>query len=152
MKYITNSLSPRDKLNTQSVLKHIEFLKEKFYQVDTKWPQFKILFDSLEDLAKKISPNKKILILERAYFYGGWTLFSPIFHSQDVVSIDCVTDSQKNKWGAQESWLEDNRCLKWRPDYVSEISNLADIETESMDYVIVPNVVHHEKNQDLLSY
>jgi len=148
MKYKTNSFFLRDKLNSESVLKHIEFLKEKFYQVETKWPQFKILFDSLEDLAKNTPPDKKVLILERAYFYGGWTLFSPIFHKQEVVSIDCVTDSQKNKWGSQETWLEDDRCLKWRPDFVNEISNLTDIESESMDYVIVPNVVHHEKNQN----
>tara|TARA_B110000008_G_C16913207_1_gene541558 strand:+ start:478 stop:1299 length:822 start_codon:yes stop_codon:yes gene_type:complete len=150
MKNITNALSPRKKLNTQIVFKHLEFLKEKFYQVETKWPQFKILFDSLEELAKKMPHDKKVLILERAYFYGGWTLFSPIFHNQEVVSVDCVTDSHKNNWGVQESWLKDNRCLKWRSDFVSEISNLIDIESESMDYVIVPNVVHHEKNQDAM--
>jgi SAM-dependent methyltransferase len=148
MKYKINALIERDKLESDIVLNHIEFLKEKFYEVEAKWPQFKILFDSLEDLAKNTPPNKKVLILERAYFYGGWTLFSPIFHKQEVVSIDCVIDNQDDRWGAQESWLKDDRCIKWRPDFVNGISNLVDIESESIDYVIVPNVVHHEKNQE----
>ena len=148
MKYKTNFLATRNELNPDDVIKHIEFLKEKFYQVETKWPQFKILFDELRNISKSITSEKKVLILERAYFYGGWTLFSPIFHKQKVVSIDCVIDNKDNRWGDQESWLEDDRCIKWRPDFVNGISNLVDIESASIDYVIVPNVVHHEKNQE----
>ena len=148
MKYKTNNLSNRNELDNDCVLSHVDFLKEKFYQIETKWPQFKILFESLGNLAKTIPSDKTVLILERAYFYGGWTLFSPIFHKQKVVSIDCVIDDQDDRWGAQESWLEDDMCVKWRPDFINVISNLVDIESGSMDYVIVPNVVHHEKKQD----
>ena len=148
MKYRINSLANRDKLEPDIVSNHIDFLKKDFYQVETKWPQFKILFESLGDLAKIIPSDKTVLILERAYFYGGWTLISPIFHKQKVVSIDCAIDNQEDRWGSQASWLEDDRCIKWRPDFVNGISNLVDIESGSMDYIIVPNVVHHEKNQD----
>jgi len=148
MKYKTNNLSDRDELGNNCVLSHVDFLKEKFYQIETKWPQFKVLFDSLEDLAKTIPAGKTVLILERAYFYGGWTLFAPIFHKQKAVSIDCVIGSHENRWGEQESWLGDDRCIKWRPDFVNGISDLVDVKSESVDYVIVPNVIHHEKNQD----
>jgi len=127
MRYKTNNLDSRNKLRRASVANHIDFLKEKFYQVDTKWPQFKILFESLEGLARTIPSDKTVLILERAYFYGGWTLFSPIFYKQKVVSIDCVIDNQDDRWGEQESWLEDDRCITWRPDFVNSISNLVDI-------------------------
>ena len=147
MEYQTNSLGKRPGLR-QSALDHINFLKEKFYQIETKWPQFGILFDALETLASKTPPDKKVLILERAYFYGGWTLFSPIFHKQKVVSIDCAIENQEERWGAQESWLNDERCIKWRPDFINSISNLEDVESESMDYVVVPNVIHHERNQN----
>ena len=148
MKYKVNNLSSRSNLSDGNVEKHIDFLQEKFYQVQAKWPQFKILFDELENISKSITSEKKVLILERAYFYGGWTLFSPIFHKQKVVSIDCVIDNNDNRWGDQESWLEDDRCIKWRPDFVNRISNLVDIESVSIDFLIVPNVVHHEKNQE----
>jgi SAM-dependent methyltransferase len=148
MKYEANNLSVRRKLSPDDIKEHLDFLKEKFYKVETNWPQFKILFEELESVVNSISSEKKVLILERSYFYGGWTLFSPIFHKQKVVSIDCVINNQDDRWGAQESWLEDDRCVKWRPDFVNGISNLIDIESESIDYVIVPNVVHHEKNQD----
>jgi SAM-dependent methyltransferase len=148
MKYKINNLSSRIGLDDGHVSSHIDFLKEKFYQIDTKWPQFKVLFDSLEDLAKTIPVGKTVLILERAYFYGGWTLFAPIFHKQKIVSVDCVIDGQDGRWGEQESWLKDDRCIKWRPDFINGISNLVDIKSESIDYIIVPNVVHHEKNQD----
>jgi len=148
MRYKTNNLDSRKELEHPSVSSHIDFLKEKFYQVETKWPQFKVLFEELSDLAQVIPSGKKVLILERAYFYGGWTLFAPIFHKQNVISIDCFIDNKDNRWGEQQSWLEDDRCIKWRPDFANEISNLVDIESGSIDYVIVPNVVHHEKNQD----
>ena len=150
MKYKTNNLDPRKELEHSSVSNHIDFLKEKFYQVETKWPQFEILFETLGDLAESIPLSKKVLILERAYFYGGWTLFSPIFHKQSVVSVDCFIDNEDNRWGEQESWLEDDRCIKWRPDFVNGISDLHNIKSESNDYVLVPNVVHHEKNQDAM--
>jgi SAM-dependent methyltransferase len=148
MKYEINAEAVRPKLSEENVAKHIEYLKEKFYQVETKWPQFGLLFDTLGKLMNDIPADKKVLVLERAYFYGGWTIFAPIFHKQQVVSVDCVVDTSDARWGAQASWLEDDRCIRWRPDYVNGISDLKDIHSESMDYVIVPNVVHHEDKQD----
>jgi SAM-dependent methyltransferase len=148
MKYEINVEAARPKLSEENVVKHIEYLKEKFYQVETKWPQFGLLFDTLEKLMNEIPADQKVLILERAYFYGGWTLFAPIFHKQQVVAIDCVVDTSDARWGTQASWLEDDRCIRWRPDYINGISDLKDIASESMDYVIVPNVVHHESKQD----
>lgn len=148
MKYEINAEATRPKLFEEKVAKHIEYLKEKFYQVETKWPQFGLLFDTLGKLMDEIPVDKKVLVLERAYFYGGWTIFAPIFHKQQVISVDCVVDTSDARWGAQASWLEDDRCIRWRPDYVNGISNLKDISAESIDYVIVPNVVHHEDKQD----
>jgi SAM-dependent methyltransferase len=148
MKYRTNSLQKRPYLETDIVTKHLNFLKEKFYQIEAKWPQFKILFESLESLADHLPSDQTILILERAYFYGGWTLFAPIFHNQKVISIDCVMNENDERWGAQESWLKDINCVKWRPDYINKISNMTNVESESIDYVIVPNVIHHEKDQN----
>jgi len=148
MKYEMNQLASRPKLTTEEVASHIEFLKEKFYKVESHWPQFGLLFNTLGKLMEEIPSDNKVLILERAYFYGGWSLFAPIFHKQDVVAVDCVVNTSNARWGAQESWLNDGRCIRWRPDYVNGISNLKDIESNSMDYVIVPNVVHHEDQQD----
>lgn len=148
MRYEPNRFKSRPGLDEKAVTEHIEFLKEKFYQVDTKWPQFGLLFDTLATLMDEIPSDKTVLILERAYFYGGWTLFAPMFHKQNIVAVDCVVDGSDARWGAQESWLEDDRCIKWRSDFVNGISDLKDIASESMDYVIVPNVVHHEKDQD----
>ena len=52
MKYKINNLTDRDELKHDTVSNHIDFLEKKFYQVETKWPQFRILFESLGNLAK----------------------------------------------------------------------------------------------------
>jgi len=146
MEYPLNTES-RPVLSEKQISDHLSFLKESFYKVDSKWPQFKIMFDEFENLSKKLDRKSKILVLERAYFYGGWSLFSPIFSRHHVLSIDCQINGQNSNFGKQESWLNDSRCIKWRPDFISEISNLSNIDNDDIDVVLIPNVIHHEKNQ-----
>lgn len=140
--------SERPTLSKETIDNHIAFLKEKFYQVETKWPQFKLMFETVEGLNQTIAAGAKILVLERAYFYGGYSLFAPLFPRQSVIAVDCYVGEMGDRFGQQESWLQDERCIKWRPNHVNSISDLKDIESGSIDVVFVPNVVHHEKQQD----
>ena len=147
MKYELYQGTKRPSVSEQALLDHVEFLKQDFYQVETKWPQFQILFDEFAQLNKTLCADDTVLVLERAYFYGGFTLFAPILANAQVVAVDCVVSEDDNRFGQQLSWLEDERCIKWRPDHVSYISDLKCIETGSMTHVLVPNVIHHERDQ-----
>jgi len=147
MLYETNDLKRRITPSPVQVRDHINFLREKFYKIDSKWKQFEVLFNSLELLSTTLPSDKKVLILERAYFYGGWTLFSPIFFKQKTISIDCFIDNQEENFGKQESWLDSDKVIKWRSDFINPAWNLKNIESNSIDVVIVPNVIHHIKEQ-----
>jgi len=137
----------REGISPEGLEKHLRFLKERYYQVETKWPQFNLLFDEVKYLKDKLSNDKSILVLERAYFCGGYTLFGPLFSPNVMYAVDCGVNDPGDRWGKQLSWLDDERCIKWRPDYMSAISDLKDIKDESIDVVFIPNVVHHEKHQ-----
>lgn len=144
--YSVNKLEERPSLDYSRVEAHMNFLKEKYYKIDSNWPQFKILFKSIESLIKRIPNEKKVLILERSYFCGGYSLFAPLFHEKNVIAIDCVNSNSDKTFGNQKDWLSEE-FIKWRPDYINSISNLSDIKSGSIDFLIVPNVVHHEMNQ-----
>lgn len=148
MKYPLFSENERPSLSEDRLNKHINFLKKNFYKVDRKWPQFKILFDVIDRISRTLDKSSNVLVLERSYFYGGYTLFAPLFHHANVQALDCVVNDTGDRWGKQASWLEHEECIKWRPNYRSPISKMTDIADASLDLVLVPNVVHHEKYQD----
>lgn len=147
MNYELHKTIQRPILKDSIVNEHLEFLKEKFYQVDTKWPQFHLLFDEINYINNTVENDKTILILERAYFYGGYSLFAPLFPKFNVFAVDCCIDEPGERWGKQLPWLEDSRCIKWRPNGKSSISELSCVETSSVDFIFVPNVIHHEREQ-----
>ena len=43
MKYEANNLSVRRKLSPDDIKKHLDFLKEKFYKVETNWPSIGLI-------------------------------------------------------------------------------------------------------------
>ena len=147
MYYDLNERAARPSINSTQLEKHERFLKDSFYKTETKWPQFKVMFSGVEKIKSSLSHDQTVLILERSYFYGGYTLFAPFFSDSHVIAVDCTNDRSDKKWGQQLDWLENSDCILWRPDYKGPISNLRDIKSETVDKIFVPNVLHHERNQ-----
>lgn len=126
---------------------HIEYLRENVFQTETKWPHFNRLLEDLDALAMKTPTGAHVVILERAYVYGGLSLFAPLFDKQKVTVVDCHIESTKERGGYQASWTDDPRCVKVKATQAASITatNLSDA---CADVLLIPNVVHHVADQD----
>jgi len=137
------------KWSPSAVEAHIAFLHERIFQTGTKWPHFKRLLEDVTALAVSLPVDARVVILERAYVYGGNSLFAPIFPKQNVISVDCELPTTATRGGYQKSWTEDPRCIKSPADRQASIAatGLADA---CADALLVPNVVHHVQDQDAM--
>ncbi|MDA0219551.1 MAG: class I SAM-dependent methyltransferase [Proteobacteria bacterium] len=126
---------------------HLAFLREKVFQTDTKWPQFELLLDDLIALAVGLAAGSTVVSLERTLLYGGISLTAPVFAGQNFISVDCSPPSA-NERGAYNDWMtDDGRCI--RIPYSRRGSPTATgLDDASADLVIVPNLVHHVRDQD----
>lgn len=52
----------------------------------------------------------------------------------------------------QPLWLEDEKCMKWRPNYILPISEMADIADATYDLALIPNVVYRDKYTNLQNF
>ena len=126
---------------------HIEFLEERIFQTRTKWPHFQRMLDDLKSFADDLLPRSEVVILERAYIYGGVSLFSPIFGQHNVIAIDCEIPTTDQRRGYQKSWTNDPRCIK-APATKTAPANNTKLPNSSVDALLIPNVVHHEPDQE----
>ncbi len=126
---------------------HYEFLHEKIFQTKTKWPQFKRMLEDVRDLSIQLPQSSNVIILERAYVYGGNSLFAPLFHQHQVTSVDCEIPTTTERRGYQKSWTEDPRCIQIPAQTKASITKTG-LPHASADLLLVPNVVHHEPDQE----
>ena len=125
---------------------HLTFLRERVFQTPTKWPQFELLLDDIVTLANECRPGDTVVGLERTLLYGGISLLAPMFSDQTYISVDCSPSSADER-GAYNNWMvEDDRCI--RRDYDRRGDPTATgLESETADLVLVPNLVHHVRDQ-----
>lgn len=129
--------------------KHDELLRERVFQVETKWPHFKLLLADLAELSDKLPLAATVVILERGLLYGGHSLLGPYFHRQKLISIDCSPPSADARGGYNSHMVDDDRFI--RIPISKRASVLATgLEVECADLVVVPNLVHHVADQQAL--
>lgn len=131
----------------RQLVDHLQFLEERIFQTRTKWPHFQRLLDDVQALAATLVQSSEVVILERAYVYGGDSLFAPFFEEHNVLSIDCQIPTAAERNGYQKSWTDDPRCLRTPTLRRASIAQTG-LSDASADTVLIPNVVHHEPNQD----
>lgn len=128
-------------INNKKIKKHYDALVNDVFFVNTKWPQFDILFKDIVRLSKKFR-NKKVLSLERGGLYGNISIFAPFFYKANFYSIDC---SEKNikKRGAYNRKLIINKDIIKIP--INKHINYKNINLDkcSVDLIIIPNLMHH---------
>jgi len=135
------------KATPAAVQAHLAFLHEKIFQTGTKWPQFKRMLEDVANLASSLPDGADVLILERAYVYGGDSLFAPLFPKQKMEVVDCELQTTAKRDGYQKSWTNDPRCIHVKADRRAPITATG-LPDKCADALLVPNVVHHVADQD----
>lgn len=127
--------------------KHLKFLRNTVFQVHNKWPQYNCLFDDLSAIAENTNKSTRILILERAYIFNGYSLFAPLFHNGDITVLDCITLSASERGAYQHDLINHADFFKHKADLASPIYDTG-LPSDYFDIVVCPNVTHHVRDQD----
>ncbi|MFT5519438.1 MAG: SAM-dependent methyltransferase [Enterobacterales bacterium] len=128
---------------------HHNLLLEKVFQVNTRWPQFTLLLNDIKKLAEESSETEKVVSLERGLLYGGISLFAPYFFKSNFISIDCSPKAADESGAYNKSLVDDPRLIKINSSRRASIENIG-VEDDSVDLVVIPNLVHHVENQKKL--
>jgi SAM-dependent methyltransferase len=137
-------------LITETALnEHINLLKEKVFQVETRWPHFRQLIKSIKAISEGLDSKTTVVSLERGVLYGGYSLIAPMFHKHDFISVDCSPASAEKRGSYNSELVNDSRFIKIESNKRCQLNEL-DLKDNVADLVIVPNLVHHVADQDLL--
>jgi SAM-dependent methyltransferase len=129
------------------VTAHLEFLRRKIYQVQTKWPHFGRMLDDIARLAAEGNDQQTVVCLERAYVYGGDSLFAPLFTRGRFISVDCETETGRHRGSYQKTWTDDPDCVHIAATVKADICATG-LPAGCADLLLVPNVIHHVREQD----
>src|SRR5262245_41862337 len=131
------------------LLRHEALLKERVYQIGTKWPHYRLLLNDVVELAQEVPTDATVVALERGLLYGGYSLLGPYFHRQNFLSIDCSPHSADERGSFNKHMIDDDRFIAVPVHHRASIDNTG-IDSGSADLVFVPNLVHHVADQDTL--
>lgn len=135
---------------TESQLQaHAELLAEKVFQVETRWPHFRLLLKNIRDWARRLPEGATVVSLERTLLYGGISLVAPFFFRQKFISIDCSPESAEQRGDYNRAMADDPRCLRVRFTRRAPIERTG-LDDAVADLVLVPNLVHHVADQNAL--
>lgn len=132
--------------SVEDVARHVEMLEQKVFQVESKWPQFRLLLKDCLAYAATLPDGFTVVALERTLLYGGISLFAPLFHRQNFISIDCSPESASNRGSYNKAMVDDARCFVIPSTYCGR-PDATGLENGIADFVMVPNLVHHVANQ-----
>jgi SAM-dependent methyltransferase len=128
------------------VLDHLAVLRERVFQTETLWPQFRLLLDDLVQMAQAAEPDHVVVSLERTLLYGGCSLIAPLFTRGEFISIDCSPPSADERGSYNSSMVDDRRFVHIPTTRRASIYSTG-LPDESADLVLVPNLVHHIADQ-----
>ena len=110
---------------------------------------FDLLFDDIKKLSK-FSDKKDITILERNGLYGNISLLAPFFVNKNkVTSVDCSTVNIKKRGSYNKHLTIDERIIKISTNLKCTFNNI-NLKKQSSDLIIIPNLLHHIDDIDLL--
>lgn len=133
-------------LSPERIAAHEQMLEQRVFQIETKWPQFRRLLDDLRALAAAMPAGSTVVCLERTLLYGGYSLFAPLFSKQRFLSVDCSPAVAESRGAYNAGMVDDDRFIPIATTHraPAEATGLPDSST---DLVIVPNLVHHVRDQ-----
>lgn len=131
--------------NTQ--LQHVKILEEHVFQIKNSWPQFRLLIDDITTLSEKFGKDNTVVALERTLMYGGFSLFAPIFNDADFISIDCSPASAESRGGYNSHLIDHDLFIRSKYNVRCKNFSKLPLPANSVDLLIIPNLVHHVKDQ-----
>jgi len=135
------------KLLDDDLKKHIDVLKNNVFHIHDKWPQFNLLLEDLFELQGIFNTDVVVACMERTLLYGGYSLFAPFFRNKNFISLDCSPESADGRKDYNRHMVDHPGFIKI--PYSKRVSfEDIDLENETVDLLLIPNLVHHVKNQD----
>lgn len=137
---------PRGVTDSSAVEAHLNLLREKVFQTDTKWPHFRLLLNDMSVWADRLPDDSIVASYERTLLYGGYSLLAPLFPRHTFISIDGSPTSADAR-GAYNSPMVDD------PRFIASVKSrrcpelATDLEDRSIDFLMIPNLVHHVADQ-----
>ena len=125
---------------------HQAFLEESVFEVHDKSPHFRRLIADIRNFAETLPAGARVVSIERTLLYGGISLLAPFFANQEFVSLDCSPESADARGAYNAKMVDDPRCIRRLTDRRALIDDTG-IESGSADLVILPNIVHHIRDQ-----
>jgi SAM-dependent methyltransferase len=136
-------------LSKPQVDEHEQVLSEKVFQVKKKWPQFELLLDDIRTISKKLKHGSNVVAMERTLLYGGYSLIAPFFSEHNFMSLDCSPPSADERGAYNAKMIEDARFIK--VPYTNRVDfDSTGLASDSVDLILIPNLIHHVKNQNML--
>jgi SAM-dependent methyltransferase len=129
--------------------RHDSMLREKVFQVESKWPNFRLMLEDIAALASEMPDGASVVTFERGLLYGGYSLIGPYFHRQSLISIDCSPESADDRGDYNAGMVDDDRF--W-PVPVTRRARIVEtgLADGQADLILVPNLVHHVADQEQL--
>ncbi len=137
------------KPTTSQIDSHISLLKERVFQVDSKWPHFKLLFEDIPKLLSDLAPDATVVTMERGVLYGGFSLIGPLFSQFNFIGVDCSPKSADERGAYNSPMVDDERFFGVKTHCRASIEDTT-LETDSADLLLIPNLVHHVQDQDAM--
>ena len=125
------------------IINHENYLKDNIFHSKKKWPQYNLLINDIKSISKKTRKNKNVLFFERKNLYGNVSLLAPFFNVNSLQSIEYST----TKISKRKSYVKD---LNKEKDVIIRQFNNKKLKSNYFDLIIIPNVIHHIENVDLL--
>jgi len=134
------------KPTTAQIDAHISLLKERVFQVETKWPHFKLLFEDIPNLLSHLEPDATVVTMERGVLYGGYSLIGPLFAQYNFIGVDCSPESADERGAYNSPMVEDERFFAVKTHVRASIEDTT-LAANSADLLLIPNLVHHVRDQ-----
>ena len=120
---------------------HEKILINQVFFSNSKWPHFELLINDIKKLSKK-KEFKNILSLERGNLYGGISLFAPYFIKKKFISVDCSPKKILRRGAYNKKFVKDEKLIKIPIDKYNSYKKI-EIKKNSIDLIIIPNLLHH---------
>lgn len=133
----------------KTIAGHVDVLEKYVFQTEAKWPQFKLLINDLLSLEAECENTADVISLERTLLYGGNSLVGPIFDKCNFSSID-VSPTSADQRGPYNLYMTEHPGFQKVKYSVRADIDTLELEEASADLILIPNLVHHVKNNKRL--
>ncbi|MDB4403127.1 methyltransferase domain-containing protein [bacterium] len=129
-------------LKGDKVKRHLAVLAKDVFEIESRWPHFRLLLNEVEELSRHYGPSSNIAILERTLLYGNCSLLAPLFAHCNVASFDCSPVGSEERGAYNEGMTLDPNFTRI-PSKCRAQPDAIPVQSGAYDLVVVPNLVHH---------